>query len=177
MKFDINNPAFLQSACANATSYLVVRSEDSNTITLEINRGIQEGDVLVITKVMDGETTTYSEVVPANGFIEILADAGTDVIVSGNILSITDEKGKGFYESLTYLDISKCRTLQAVIGLDDTRLIEIKTRATQEGVASGISSTIENSNQGGSVYIKRGDLYNEYIINAADSNGWSVIYF
>lgn len=175
MKFDINNPAFLQAACANATSYLVARSAIENVLTFEFNRGVSEGDVLVITRVKDGEMTTYSEVVPSNGYFEVIADVGTDVFIRGNILSITDQKGESFYDSLSYLDISKCRTLQEVSGMEDTRLTEIKTRATQAGVATGISTAIETAQNKGTVYIKQGDLYNEQIRLAAQGNDWEVI--
>lgn len=177
MKFDINNPAFLQAACAGVTSLLVARSTSEDVIVFEFNIGISEGDVLVVTRVMDGATTTYSEVVPSSGYFEILADAGTDVFVRGNILSITDEKGEGHYDSLSYLDISKCRTLQKVSGMEDTRLTEIKTRATQEEVATGISAAIDTAENKGTVYIKQGDPYNEQIRLAAQRNDWEVIEF
>lgn len=175
MKFDINNPAFLQAACAGGTSLLVARSANENVIVFEINRGVLEQEVLVVTRVQDGETTTYSAVVPANGYFKILADAGTDVFVRGNILTITDEGEQGFYNSLSYLDISKCRTLQEVSGMVDTRLTEIKTRATQAGVATGISTAIDTAQNKGTVYIKQGDPYNEQIRLAAQGNDWEVI--
>lgn len=176
MKFDINNPAFLQSAgSVSAASSIVVRYAEPE-FTIEINRGT--GGTVVVTKTVDGATNTQSIEIDSSGEVFIAADQGTNVTITGDITSLTDATVEGYYIGLEYLDISKCRSMTLLSLGDDLReLGEIKMRATSLDVATGIASAIRDSGADGVVYLKQGDEYNNTVLTAAQNSGWEVRYF
>lgn len=177
MKFNINNPAFLQDAGSVSTESSIVARFTTNEASFQINRGT--GGTVFVTRTLGGELTTYSDDIDtASGELIVSADAGTDVTVRGDIISLTDEKGDGIYTDLKYLDISKCRSLE-VLNLGDylPTLGEIKTRATSMDVAGGIATAIASSQVEGIVYLKQGDEFNSIVLTAAENAGWEVRYF
>lgn len=176
MKFDINNPAFLQAVgSVSAASSIVVRFA-SPEFRLEINRGT--GGTVFVTRTLNGETSTYPSEIDSSGNISITADSQTNVTIIGDITSLTDATVDGYYIELEYLDISKCRSLASISLGDDLReLGEIKTRATSMDVAYGIATIIRDSPADGVVYLKQGDEYNDSVLTAARNSGWEVRYF
>ena len=181
MKFDINNPAFLQAAGSVSTeSSIVARFANSNA-DLEINKGT--GGTVFITRTLDGELTTYSEDIDAvSGVVHVTADPQTDITVRGDIISLTDKKDNGNYSGLQYLDISKCRSLEELeLGGNLPSLAEIKARAIPMSVADGIAAAITKATTDPSidnvVYLKQGDEFNSVVLTAAQNSGWEVRYF
>lgn len=181
MKFDINNPAFLQAAGSVSTESSIVARFASIEAGFQINRGT--GGTVFITRTLDGELTTYSEDIDAvSGSVGVNADPQTDITVRGDIISLTDKKDDGIYSNLQYLDISKCRGLEELeLGGDLQSLAEIKARATSMSVADGIAAAITEATIDPSidsvVYLKQGDEFNSIVLTAAQNSGWEVRYF
>lgn len=176
MKFDINNPAFLQAAGSVSIESSIVASFTDAGGTFQMNRGT--GGTVFVTRTLDGELTTYSDDIDITGNLVVSADPQTDVTVRGDITSLTDEKDDGIYSTLEYLDISKCRTLESLnLGSDLQVLGIIKARATSVYVADGIAAAIITSQVDGVVYLKQGDEYNNVVLTAAQNSGWEVRYF
>ena len=176
MKFDINNPAFLQAAGSVSTESSIVARFIISEGDFQINKGI--GGTVFVTRTLDGELSTYFDDIDTTGALAVSADVQTDITVRGDIISLTDEKEDGIYANLKYLDISKCRNLASlVLGNDLQGLGEIKARATSMNVAIGISQAIAASQVGGVVYLKQGDEYNDMVLTAAQDQDWEVRYF
>lgn len=177
MKFDINNPAFLQAAGSISTESSIVARFTTSEANFQINRGT--GGTVFITRTLGGELTTYSDDIDtATGDLLVSADPQTDVTVRGDIISLTDLKEDGIYINLKYLDISKCRNLASLVLGDDLQSLgEIKARATSMDVAIGISQAIAASQVDGVVYLKQGDEYNNMVLTAVQDYGWEVRYF
>ena len=176
MKFDINNPAFLQAAGSVSTESSIVARFATSEANFQINRGT--GGIMFITRTLRGELTTSSEDIDTlTGELFVSADPQTDVTVRGDIISLTDLKDDGIYINLKYLDISKCRSLEDLeLGILES-LAEIKARATSIRLADGIAGAITNSVVDGVVYLKQGDEYNNVVLTAAQNSGWEVRYF
>lgn len=181
MKFDINNPAFLQAAGSISTESSIVARFTTSEAIFQINRGT--GGTVFITRTLGGELTTYSDDIDtATGELLVSADPQTDVTIRGDIISLTDLKEDGIYINLKYLDISKCRNLASlVLGNDLESLGEIKARATSMSVADGIAAAITKATTDPSidsvVYLKQGDEFNSIVLTAAQNMGWEVRYF
>lgn len=177
MKFDINNPVFLQAAGSVSTESSIVARFTTNEVIFQINRGT--GGIVSITLTLDGELTTYSDDIDTDtGELLLIADAGTNITIRGDITSLTDAKDDGIYTALEYLDISKCRSLESLSlsgGMD--ALAEIKVRATSVNLAEGIANAIDNSQDVGVVYLKQGDEFNSIVLTSAQNAGWEVRYF
>lgn len=176
MKFDINNPAFLQAAGSVSTESSIVARFADRRATFYINRGT--GGTVSITRTLDGVLSTYSEDIDTTGALSLTADPRTDITVRGDITSLTDEKDEGTYVTLGDIDISKCRNLELLfLGSNLQALSVIKARATYVDVADGIAAAIIDSEVAGVVYLKQGDEFNNVVLTAAQDSGWEVRYF
>lgn len=176
MKFDINNPAFLQAAgSVSAASSIVVRSSQPE-FRIEINRNT--GGTVVVTRTVEGESHTNSVEIDSSGELYIIADQGTNVTITGDITSLTDEKEEDIYASLEYLDISKCKTLtEFSLGSYQNELSTIRANITNDNIASGLVQAVTNSQTPETLYLKSGSLFNQQVSEVAEANGWNVVYF
>lgn len=176
MKFDINNPAFLQSACSSPSLPTIVARSSAESAEFEINMG--ESTTILVTRTQNGVLSTFSEETSNSGYIRVLCDPNTDIIISGDLISLSDTNDNDFYESLVYLDISKCKTLtEFSLGSGTTQLMTIRANVTNDDIALGLESALDNSLNTGVLYLKSGSSFNQQVSDVAEGKGWSVEYF
>lgn len=177
MKFDINNPAFLQSAGANTPSLILLwyKNDGQKYIDLDSQTKVE----VSYYRAGSVETTTYT---PENGQIRVIIpedfDANSAVSIKGNVSSIYDSLRDDIYISLTYIDLCDAKSLTSIeLGSLDW-LTEITARADKESLARDIASAITSAELAdGTVYLRnRTDPFNSIIIDAALNKGWSYDY-
>ena len=178
MKFDINNPAFLQSAGAKMLSLIVLLYNNNNQKTIDL---ISQTKVEVSYYRADGEkiTTTYT---PEHEKIRVIIPEGYDhgfgVIIKGNVSRIYDDARDDIYLSLDSINLCDAKSLTSIeLGSLDW-LTEITARADKESLARDIASAIINAELAdGSVFLRnRTDPFNSIIIDAALNKGWNYDY-
>ena len=177
MKFDINNPAFLQEAGAKTPSLIVLwyNSDGQKTIDLISQTKVEvsyyrEGSV---------ETTTYT---PENEQIRVIIPEGFDtgfaINIKGAVSRIYDKNDDDLYLSLVDINLIGAKYLTSMeLGSLDL-LTVISTRADKESLARDIANAITNATQvDGLVNLMNStDPFNSIIVDAALNKGWSYDY-
>ena len=92
--------------------------------------------------------------------------------------NLSEIEDNGNLRNVTYLDISECVQLTNSWSIRYMRtLTEIRAIAVHSGLAVDIAKAIESAiSTDGVVYLRRGDEYNQTIIDAALNKGWDWQY-
>lgn len=176
MKFDINNPAFLQSGgnqhFERKIVMLFLSEENRFMITTEDNSDV------IVEYYRDGELKTQS-VTPIIGGNLFFSDIDTPIIFKGRIQSISSVSQDSF-AMLKSLRIYRMYTLESVdLGEVTTLLDEIIIQGSypyevQTGIGSAMSADLGES---GVLICKGQEASNlETLIEDAIDRGWTVEY-
>ena len=173
MKFDIQNPAFMQAACAIENSTIIMRCSIGDFDPSF--RSIGSVEATFIKNGKEEKIIQNSE----NGSTEfsITCDPNSNIIFRGKIIEIYDKKDDGRYESLEYLDVRRAKSLNTV-SLGTSVVSSIAIKADREDLANSIANTITFSlSDDGQVLLEdRNAQYNQIIIDAALDKGWDFEY-
>lgn len=176
MKFDINNPAFLQSGGNQyfERRIMMIFSSEENTfrITTEDNSDV------IVESYQDGELITQS-VTPKSGGNSFSSDIATPIIFKGKIQNIATVSQDSF-AMLEILEIYRMDTLESVnLGEETSLLNEITIQGSYPyEVQTGLGSAMTSYTGGDGVLICKGSEASnlETLIEDAIDSGWTVEY-
>lgn len=177
MKFDINNPAFLQAAGAAGKSKSVMTLFSSSNQFLDFSLEVKGSGTLTY---LDQDKVTITEIISdgSNSFRIKTADIPTArIVINANVLSFT-ANGNSISEYLNDLDISNCESLNSFDvdkGFDS--LVSLKMKADKAFLSEQIANLLANSSGGGNtLYLVANQPYNELLVEAAETQDWQIEY-
>lgn len=195
MKFNLNNPAFLQAASQKSNVTLLTFSSGSPTI----NYGCSSEILVEFIKDGTPETMVLQPQLYGYQAVTINSDANSTIKMKGDLTYIGGHSGSGDFsgiteidvtknialktlyvytgaEGLTSIDISKNKNLSTLL-LGTASLETIRAIAINSSVANTIATTIRTGESAtGTVFLRNGDEFNSTISDAATERGWTVEY-
>ena len=178
MKFDINNPAFLQESgsAGKSKSVMTLFSSREEYIYFGLSvvgtgevtyKNIQGEDVKVMLHDGNNSLAIKTQPLPSG-----------QIVIKANVVSFFAED-ESVSELLNELDISKCKSLNN-FDLGEPRfssLVSLTMKADKEALSQQMASLIENSNGSGCLLrLVNNQPYNELMEDAASVQEWQVEY-
>ena len=178
MRFDINNPAFLQESgsAGKSKSVMTLFSSSEEYMSFDLRvvgtgevtyKNIQGEDVKVM--LHDGINSLAIQTQPL---------PSGKIVIKANVVSFA-ANDESVSELLNKLDISMCKSLNN-FDLGKPRfssLVNLSMKADKEALSQQMASLIENSN-GSGCYLRlvNNQPYNELMEDAASVQEWQVEY-
>lgn len=192
----IFDPAFLQSACA----HVAPEPQGNKTIyrfsNAQYRVNYNSSSDLIVKIIKGGVPTTYEAPQSETGRLDIEADANTDIIIYGDVLSLSfnlstdagkaiffDASKNNVFEYLTYgcsqgnieLLALPASTKHPVVLNNATNISTIKYPATNSDVATKLADLITNSSvDNGTLYTDSAGAYYSTLETAATAKGWTI---
>ena len=136
MKFDINNPSFLQGASrvGGAGEYISFVDSTGNPQIYQLSA---IGDV-TIQSIYNGEPISQTVTNPTDTGVQIQSDANTEVVLYGKITKLDCDSGPGFFTDFTNIDVSHAKSLTSLnCGANQLTSLDVSANAALTNLNCG----------------------------------------
>ena len=177
MKFDINNPAFLQESGSAGKSKSVMTLFSASNEFLDFSLEVKGSGSLTY---LDQDEETITEMISdgLNNFrIKTTDKPEGRIVINANVLSFITN-GDSIAEYLNELDISNCKSLRIFdMGGGFSNLVILKMKADKELLSYRMAEVLSESPGSGNVlFLVANQPYNELLVEAAETQEWQVEY-